>query len=1432
MTDLLPGEELLPETLFPVGPAAVTPMSLLAAGTLGSAPPSVLQYLEQMPMGQLEEPQIPDPGLGPIEGPIKSFVSALAPEALGFEPLSGVERYRNENPVKGLATEIAGFGAGYALAGGGLARLAGGAVPAFGRVLTGLGAGAAESGVLPTVTSAFARTGLREALRFAPLEALRVGNALAFTDSGDERLNQAVVNLAFSGIVGGAFGALARGRPSRITTIRGEEKLGQIFKEWNTSWAPQEKLTRLNTFKTTDAFLSAAEGDRQVIEDVGEKLLHDIEASWPAENVVRKLEHGENSTSLVNGLFKQMRGEASKSGPFTSYKLRDTKLLTELPEVGERMARFLPDRWQEYVAYPTVFKVNGPEGSKKLASLIKDAMPSVADGWYMNRELGTDGLYVMARKLKGGVAHNPSDYWMVFKTNAPRMFARKNDSLLRTLEGTSWALERGPQIGSAWRVGEREVPSGIELRGKAKHPNMSLPLPGQGIGLARDMKPIADMILDPEAQWVGGLEDPSKLGETFKKAVGRVADDALAADLEVAGTTFKNIFKSFFAPSNAKFSGSMAAARAQLLIKETLDVARRRVVQATAGRLPQGFRRPKGSVAGELISGVKREGGFYPLVDEMERRSKEGIPTLEQFSAAVYGKMTLADAAAHKFDASVQKALAHLRDLRLHADRDLILGTEAYGLKPMTMSSEYFLLSKGWRGNLRLPLYTKGENGEPILIDFASGYSRNEVMREADALIKALKAEPEGFEVFWKKSSEGTGSFRKDFPAELQALGAENDLELMNRIREGHPVEEAIKKIRTRFVTAPAKPGRLEPIRLVNAMGFAGGLRPLTGAEIKQKVAANLWETERYIAEGMLRNKLLQPTLARLGNVNPNATPVTLAGSMMRDLGGEFPLMYSWLDRYMFQAVGKPVPGSFSEMVDRASLQTIGVPLGSITRAANQAMFHLTFGALDVGFPVLNATTYLQTGMPEVMFVLNAPTKALQKYYTSALVPTSSGAVPFSHIEPLKIASVALDDFRNAFKNKEIWSDVRWAMDQGVISPRFVEEYVGELSQDVTKDALKRGDVGILRFLKEADKLPAAKSEEFTRLHSFLVGRRLARDFRRLDGEKANLFAKRFTERTMFNYSTADRAAVMTGPIGSAWGMFKNWPAHYMWNMAAYAKNGLKTGDVAPLLWAMAGTGAIGGLTAVPGYFALDAFAKFANDKDAVSSIYEGMGVDGKSAPLDAIFYGVPSFFGVSLSSRAAAPFSDPMRDVNSMFSIATWDRVKAFGEATGGILDTFGETGRGPGESARVFDLFMKATSPRSIYRAHQLTAEGALRSLKTGNRILSDLDAAQQLGYIVGLPSTQIMKAFDVQGELWRRQNERKEALSIYGEEYSQLLSEHDTRGIANMLRRATVSGLDPASVHASGVARYSNSNEDVLDRQFQDYLDHKTRRAVLGR
>ena len=102
-------------------------------------------------------------------------------------------------------------------------------------------------------------------------------------------------------------------------------------------------------------------------------------------------------------------------------------------------------------------------------------------------------------------------------------------------------------------------------------------------------------------------------------------------------------------------------------------------------------------------------------------------------------------------------------------------------------------------------------------------------------------------------------------------------------------------------------------------------------------------------------------------------------------------------------------------------------------------------------------------------------------------------------------------------------------------------------------------------------------------------------------------FAKKFTERTNYLYGQADRAGIMTGPVGGTFGLFKNWMMHYVGNMAEYAGEGFKRNNWTPLLWQQASTFGIGGFAATPLYPLAQTFNDWASDDPLIVNAYEMM---------------------------------------------------------------------------------------------------------------------------------------------------------------------------------------------------------------------------------
>jgi hypothetical protein len=117
-----------------------------------------------------------------------------------------------------------------------------------------------------------------------------------------------------------------------------------------------------------------------------------------------------------------------------------------------------------------------------------------------------------------------------------------------------------------------------------------------------------------------------------------------------------------------------------------------------------------------------------------------------------------------------------------------------------------------------------------------------------------------------------------------------------------------------------------------------------------------------------------------------------------------------------------------------------------------------------------------------------------------------------------------------------------------------------------------------------------------------------------------------------------DRSRVLTGPIGSTWGLFKNWQFHFIGSMAQYAGLAAKDKVFAPMLWQGASAVALGGIGATPLVMLADGLAKFASDSpDSFAWLQDNW--QGPGA--DAIYFGFPTTLGINLQSSSMMPGTD-----------------------------------------------------------------------------------------------------------------------------------------------------------------------------------------------
>jgi len=357
------------------------------------------------------------------------------------------------------------------------------------------------------------------------------------------------------------------------------------------------------------------------------------------------------------------------------------------------------------------------------------------------------------------------------------------------------------------------------------------------------------------------------------------------------------------------------------------------------------------------------------------------------------------------------------------------------------------------------------------------------------------------------------------------------------------------------------------------------------------------------------------------------------------------------------------------------------------------------------------------------------------------------------------------------------------------------------------------------------------KSEQFARGMSFVMGRKIGLNFFNHTEEQAYQFAKQFVMRTNYGYGVGDRPRILTGAIGTGFGLFKNWPAHYIATFGTYVDEAATHGIWKPLLWSMAGTGIVGGAGGVPLYGALDSMSKVLSDTSLTDNIYEmmGHGPNGLTRMTDTFVYGLPALLGVSIQARAAAPGSHFVRDVGLMTSLATWDRAVAVTDFIGDGIDRWSATGQSPFTSQKVKDDFVRAFAPRSLQRWYAISSEGILRSLRTGNRLQSELTGMDRALSTLGFTPIDVEKAFQIGNDLYADAETTQAANQKMSRALAEAWSENDSRLALSVLRQALSMGLDIDSVARGASVRLAKGFDNNIERQYNSYVVAQRRKLV---
>jgi hypothetical protein len=1293
-------------------------------------------------------------------GFLTSFWSALAPEFIGREPSSAVQAYRRRHSGRGTASHLAGSILPFA-------------IPIFWKGALGLKLAARLPGLARAVTWAEAAhhpvraAAVKEAARFAPLELARIGGSAVAGDPREgvaERAwsttKHAALDLSLFAGFGGAVGLLRHARPFPRDLVEGEALVQEAIPGYNLRWSPQQKLRTLLALKTG--------GDKEVLTRLAG--VPDTVAAGLAKTIRKQEPHHRIAyvKSIAFGAMDEVSGKAAATALSRRFALGVTPgSRTSLFRVGKGGVKDratlealeelaeLPNDWEAFAMFPRFVELLTDNAAKGFRNTILRNMQRVDSKWYVAQQ--DNGLYVLAKKIRG-------------RSLPPKEGAAGLAEAKVGRAGDKFVLLQTDNPGVFMPHAERFAESlnlnAYKMADKFAYDAMKAQVP-----VLKQMDDIKRMMQSAE---LVGTEPGKRAVQLMSKL--SPTQEALFAESRGLGRFFTKRMKEFVAPAMFQFSDSP---RAQMIYQ-----AMRTMFNSSMARTSVEFFGSEGApksrtLVGQVFEVRERIGGIDRLISKL---TKEGLADVNE---AVVGNLPIREARALKMDATAIRLLEKLDQVdkkKVRELKSLFQHVEEPGFEPL---QAHYMVSRSWTGAHRVKIMN--ESGKVVAM--GSGRSSKTAKQNAEAIIKSA-LEDDGVKLHADLTKTEVWGRDRDLKESFDMVFNTDASKAANKAR--------VKLLKTR------EPGRFEEEGRKGILGFR---EDLNKKELKEMVYNHLLESNRYMAG--------------------RAVGLGMADDMAR-LRGEFPKLHKQLDDRFHRMMGEA--GEFDRAVTRAVDSVLAPFVGPnsasrIVRVTNRGLFTLTLGMGDLGFVALNALTPIQTAMPEVAFLLSAPPARLAKYYSSFLVMGPERVHVVNHITPMKLMAQAMRDMGKP--GDELRAAFTKAQDDMIISPRFIEAFVGETSEAVSgfKEVLK-GNQNISNYILSLSEFLPGKSEEFSRGFAFTLGHNVGRDFFGLKGKALYKFASEFTGRTMYNYGTGDRAKVITGSIGTLFGLFKNWSMHYMANFMVYSGEGFLRGNWKPLLWQNAGTFGLAGVGAVPGYGMANSVSKALSDETLMEHMYQLFGYAEPAAGefvtdrgSDAFFYGLPALFGVTLQGRAAPPGAELIRDVNMFFSMAVVDRMTHFSRTIGAAVDHAKNTGRHPLDSRKITDEFARAVAPRTLYRFIQTSADRGVRSLSTGNMLISPISIPERVFFTFGATPTEIDKAFVINDELFQDQAAARERIASYGSAIAEARFRKDYRGAMRMLLDAMLEGLPVDSVEKSADARESKMDEPLMERQFED-------------
>lgn len=870
--------------------------------------------------------------------------------------------------------------------------------------------------------------------------------------------------------------------------------------------------------------------------------------------------------------------------------------------------------------------------------------------------------------------------------------------------------------------------------------------------------------------WGMGQAAVNRFGERL--GLKDLADSELLANV-------RESFNRYVSPTVFKFRNSPLARKIYGVASKIRDDSLRKAQELVYGK-------PK--VEGESVwqiasKGIKRDdpGALANMVRKLATdRPDEFKALLKVIDDKIpYEEVMLRPEISNALGVEGQRVLDKLQAVHNQAIDEIFKTAGALGIpdaKLFPLRKGHYGISHYWTGSLRQGIVDQNGN----LVYIVGGENRKGIRKLAEGVIEEAKKDGRD----WRLGEYWTKERNLDLRQEKLLASDEFSLadEFAQRYADAHPDVH--------------KAGFFLP-----QSGVGGFNAAKTAEELIQ--ALNYSLENKYIWLGNeMTDRLLAKDLATLGIDQPKVA--AQLEDTLQALRGE--------------------QGTFSKLVNKTADQILAPVLGTdsaskIVRALNTSSVYLDLGFGNMAYALANMLQPITTVLPQLALLKQCP-QALQWAYDGVpLVSKTGKGMVANTLSPMKIMWESMKLMGNPKLEEGFSEFLEQMVREGVLSPRFIESYIGENSGLATSlvDAYKQGNFsGMVKGL--ATSLPSF-SEQASRGYAMTVGYKYFNSMAKagmLSKDQVYSAARKFTENTMFQFAASDRARILQGPVGGAWGLFKNWTMHYVGWQMQYLEAALKYNAWKPYMYSNLATSLLGGLGSSEIGASLERFTEAYTGDKLSNLLYDRWGDTTGSQML---LYGIPGAFGLSLQSQVNSPFRDPGEETQRFMGFVYSNRLKALWNSVGEAVDYYASTGQNPAGDVKFQNSLMRALAPKMIYRSTQVVGN-TLYSASTGTKQL-DLSPLEAMAYqYFNLPSTRIDQSFKISKEIWEDKDKRAQLTSRYASYMADAIQAGDGELMFRLTQRALLDGLDIGGIVDGAQTRLENRYLTPLERNTDWY------------